>query len=126
MAATLPSEDFSQRLRDLRDNPGALKAESTIHTHDFYGNTASWIIQTFRVDGQTWAFVQRNDGRGFGLREVFPPEIMAALLGHEARLIARGRKRAARQAVETKRAKGLQVGNVAALAKALKNRKRRG
>lgn len=116
----LPTDHFSICLRQLSERPDALKAESTIHTRDFYGNTASWIVRTFRADGQVWTFLQRSGAAGDNLREVLTPEVTAAIASQLSRLITRTRKIAARKAVATKRVAGTPIGNVEALRRARK------
>lgn len=112
----LPRDVFSVTLRGMCDNPGALHAESTVHTQDFYGNTESWIVQTFRVDGKETTFLQRNAADG-NFRLVIPPEVTNAIAAQRDRITGRSRRRGARQALETKKAKGLPIGNAAALRK---------
>ena len=112
---TLPRDDFSTRLRELHDNPGAVRAESVVHIHDPYGRLVTWNITTFRPDdGTTTAFLQRTAADG-AIRVVLPPVVMAKLIGQQARTTAVRRRRGARQAVETKRAAGQQIGNPEAL-----------
>lgn len=111
---TIPTDLFSRRRREMEDNPGALGAASTINVRDFYGNLETWNIETFRVEGAETGFLQRNDSSG-GVRLLLPPEVMAALRRQQAGIDSRSRKRGARQAVETKRAKGIRIGNPAAL-----------
>lgn len=122
----LPTDHFSTVLRSLQDNPGALQAESTIHTRDFYGNTASWILRSFRVDGQVWQFVQRSGAVGDNLREVFPPEVTAAMLRQQSALVSKSRTRAAQRALETRRERGDTIGNPEALRRARARRARKG
>lgn len=114
---TLPRDPFSVRRRDIINNPGALGAMSTIQLPDDYGNLDTWVVETYRVDGAETAFVQRNNAEG-GIRVMLPPQVMAALRRHQATIDSRSRRRGARQALATKRAKGIPVGNAAALRKA--------
>lgn len=116
---TLPRDEFSRRLRDLTANPGALAASSRVDIRDFYGRSETWNIDTFKVNGVRVAFLQRGAADGF-IRLVLPEEVMGALDRQGDSLTARTRSRGARQAVDTKRAKGQQVGNAAALRKARK------
>lgn len=120
---TLPRDVFSQRLRELTDNPGALKASSRVDLADFYGRSETWNVDTFRVNGRRIAFLQRGAADGF-IRIVLPEEVMAALDRQGGSLTGRSRSRGARQAVDTKRAAGQRVGNPDALRKARRGKKR--
>jgi hypothetical protein len=103
----LPTDNFSRRLRELQDNPGAMGSGSTIHARDFYGNLETWVVETYRTeDGRETVFAQRNAADG-ALRLVIPPEVAAALSRHRDQLVTRTRKRAARRGLETKRARGI-------------------
>lgn len=100
----------------MKDNPGALGSGSTIHSTDFYGNTETWVVETFRTeDGREVGFLQRNGPEG-GTRWVLPAEVMAALSRHRDQLVSRSRKRAARRGLETRKLRGQVIGNPAALA----------
>lgn len=103
---TLPTDQFSRRLRELTSNPGAVRASSTVTTTDFYGNTESWIVDTFRVDGHEEVFLQRIKADGSD-RLVLPAEVTAAMQRHRDRAITVGRRRAARQGLATKRDRGI-------------------
>jgi hypothetical protein len=114
---TLPRDEFTVRLRELRDNPGAVSTQSRIDIADFYGQHETWTVDTFRHDGIETAFVQRMSAEG-GLRLLVPPQVMAALVrGHET-LTGKNRARGARRAVETRIARGDVLGNPDALRKA--------
>lgn len=116
---TLPRDDFSTRLRGLMDNPGTLRAASTVQLSDFYGNAETWAIETFRVGGDATAFVQRIAVNN-SLRLVLPPEIMATLARQADTLVGKSRRRGARQAIATRIARGDSVGNPDALRKVRK------
>lgn len=101
----LPTDLFSRTLRSTKDNPGAFGSESTIHAQDFYGNTDTWVVQTFRLeDGKELVFLQRNGADG-GQRHVLPAEVCAALSRHRDQLLARSRRRAARKGAATRELK---------------------
>lgn len=122
MSELVPTDQFSRRMRELTDNPGVIKAESTVHVHDFYGNLETWHVATFRRDAHEEAFLQRSSASE-PLRLYLPADVMAAIVRQRERSIARTRRRGARQALETKREKGIPVGNAAALVKARAARK---
>jgi hypothetical protein len=113
----LPVDAFSRRLRELSDNPGAVRASSTINRADFYGRNETWILDTFRVEGAEVVFLQRVDVDG-AIRLVLPEEVTAALTRQRDRAVTGVRRRSARQSVATKRAAGQTVGNPVALRKA--------
>lgn len=111
---TLPRDPFSTALRSVHGNPGAMGAGSTVHVRDWLGNSESWIVETWRIDGGELVFLQRSSADE-PLRIVLPIEVTAALVGQRDRVIARARKRAARQAVATRRERGDTLGNPEAL-----------
>lgn len=115
----LPADHFSRRRRELADNPGAVHTTGAVTRTDVYGNVEDWLLETFRADGVETVFMRVNDRDG-GRRVMLPPEVAALLYRQREQLVAKGRRRAARKAVETKRAKGIKVGNVEALRKARK------
>lgn len=119
----LPRDEFSSRLRELGNHPGAVKASSRVDLVDDYGNLTTWTIDSFAHGGDVTAFVQRMAPDG-ALRLVLPPKVLAAIQRQRTSQTAQARRRGARQAVETKRATGQQVGNPDALRKARKAGKR--
>jgi hypothetical protein len=123
MADTIPTDLFSKRRRELADDPGARRAGSTIQVQDFYGNHEAWIVETFRQDGKETVFLIVS-GAEDGRRIMLPPAVTEKIYGQRETLVAASRRAGARQAVETKRAKGKPIGNPAALAKARKARRR--
>jgi hypothetical protein len=106
----------------IHGNPGAIGSGSTIHLRDMLGQSVSWIVETYRIDGGELVFLQKN-GAGGGERFVLPREITAALARQRDQVITKARKRAAKQAVETRRERGDRLGNPEALRKARKARK---
>lgn len=105
--SVLPRDEFSTRLRELTANPGAIRASSTITITDDYGNTATWILDSFRSDGKDELLVQRIDAGERAIRLVFPPRVMAAINAQRDRANTKIRKRAAVKALETKRDRGI-------------------
>lgn len=113
----LPRDEFSVRLRELSDNPGAVRVASRIDVADFYGRLQTWTIDTFRANGLETAFVQRMSAED-PLRLLIPPAVMSAISrGHDT-LTGKTRSRGARQAVATRIARGDVLGNPEALRKA--------
>ncbi len=123
-SGVLPTDDFSLQRRQLMDNPGAVRSSSRLDTADFYGRSQTWVIDTFKADGQAVALVQRM-GAEEPLRLVLPAAVMAALARQGETLTRQTRRRGARQAVATRIARGDTLGNPDALRKARRARKKR-
>lgn len=122
MDSPIPTDVFSRALRQANDNPGALKASSTIEAADFYGNTETWVVTTFRIEaGREVVFLQRNSAEG-GLRLVIPTEVVAALASQRERVQAAGRRRHGHKLVALRKQRGDTLGNPAALAAARRKR----
>lgn len=120
----LPRDEFTVRLRELTDNPGAVRSSSRIDIADFYGNAETWTVDTFREStGVETAFVQRMSMSN-PLRLMLPPQVMAALTRQQGTLTRHARRRGARQAVAMRRARGDVLGNPDALRKARRGRKK--
>lgn len=102
----LAQDVYSQTLTRLLDNPEAATTKgSTINVTTLLGHSQTWVVRTIRIAGQDTAFVQRVDSDG-GMRLVLPPEVVLAIARQRDSLVTQTRKRAARKAVETRRAKG--------------------
>src|SRR5574341_448454 len=115
---TLPRDEFTVRLRELTDNPGAVRSSSRIDIADFYGNAETWTVDTFREStGVQTSFVQRMSMAN-PLRLMLPPAVMAALTRQQGALTTKRRRQGARQAVATRIARGDSLGNPEALRKA--------
>jgi hypothetical protein len=106
---TLPQDEYSVVLRQLRANPALVEKESLIERQDFYGNTESWVLRTLRVDGEETIFLQRNTAEG-GTRIVLPPDVVAAITRQHDGINDAMRKRGARKAAATRKALGLTPG----------------
>jgi hypothetical protein len=120
----LPADEFSQTRRRLVDSPDALHATTTIHTADFYGNHASWIVDTFRTsDGET-VLIQRL-AADRPTRLVIPPDVMAHLLRHHDRVAVLAKRRHGHTLIALRKERGDVLGNPDALAKARRARKAR-
>jgi len=121
---TLPRDAFSTALRTLTANPGAVRTSSKVDLVDLYGNSETWIVDTFRVEGGETVLLQRIDGNG-GLRLVLPPAVTEALTRQRDRATTVNRKRGARRAMETRIARGDTIGNPEALLKARRARRKK-
>ena len=112
--AQLPRDEFTVARRTMQNHPGAFGCGSTVYVTDDYGNLVTWVIETFRADGKDVVLLQRSAADG-GQRIVLPPQVAATLANHRDRCVTQSRRRAARQALDTKREKGIAVGNLAGL-----------
>lgn len=121
---TLARDEFTARRRELDGHPEAVAASSRIDVVDPYGNVAKWVIDLYRLEGAVTAFVQRGAGDGSYIRLVIPPDVTAAITRHQAGLVAKHRRKVAKRIVADRRARGEQIGNPDALARARRSRKR--
>jgi len=123
-ADTLPTDHFSVSFHKLTHNPGCIRASSKIDLVDPLGNTESWIVDTFRVEGGAeTVLLQRISATG-SLRLVLPPKVTAVLAQQRDRATTQNRKRGAQRAVATRIARGDTLGNPSALLAARKARRR--
>lgn len=102
--STLPHDEFSRTLSRLLDNPAALSSASTIDARTMLGHSETWVIRTVRVEGEETLFLQQINAEG-GRRFVLPPPVAAALTRQRDQVLTLARRRAARTAVATRRAK---------------------
>lgn len=119
----LSRDEFTARRRALDNNPEAVASQARIDVVDDYGNLVTWVLDLYRVEGQVTAFVQRGASEGYN-RFVIPPQVTAAIARHQQGLVTKHRRKVARRVVEDKRARGEQIGNPEALARARKSRRR--
>jgi hypothetical protein len=117
----IPTDTFSRSLRAARDSQAVIKAESTVHSFDFYGNTETWVIETFRVDDGRGpcesVFLQRTSADG-GMRLMLPPDVTRALARHRDQVSAAARRRQGHTLIALRRQRGDTLGNPEALKKA--------
>lgn len=121
----IPRDEFSTQRRRLEGHPEADKTSSRLDVADDYGNVVTWVLDTYKVEGQLIALVQRISADG-SVRMVLPPEVTGAFTRQHSNLATKTRKRIARRIVADKRATGQKLGNPAALALARKARKTKG
>lgn len=117
----VPRDEFSVTMRALANNPGAVRKQSIVEQSDFYGNLVSWIVTSFRVDGEDTTLIQRQTSERSD-RLVLPPVVMAAINRQRDGAVSVNRRRGARTAAATREAKGIKP-NVEALHAARKRRK---
>jgi len=101
----LPDDVYSKTLSRLLDNPAGVKTKgSTIDLVTLLGHSETWVVQTIRIDQHETVFVQRINVEG-GMRLVLPPAVTAAIARQRDAIGSVIRRRGARQAVATKRAR---------------------
>lgn len=126
--SVIPTDTFSRALRSARDSQAAIKAESTVHAHDFYGNTETWVIETFRVDDGRGpceqVFLQRTSADG-GMRLMLPSDVTRALARHRDQVSSAARRRHGHSLVALRKQRGDKLGNPEALRKARTRRSSR-
>lgn len=101
-------DEFDRTVRSLTGLPDTVQAgPSTIVTISPLINLAqTWIVQTYRQrERGDIILLQRIDGSG-GQRFVVPPDVARAIAAQYDSLSKKNRKRGARQAYETRIAKG--------------------
>src|SRR5262245_30368372 len=113
----IPRDEFSVRLRELTDNPGAVRSSSRVDVIDFYGRNETWNIDTVCVEGSATVFLQKQTAEG-SFRLMLPPKVTDAMNRQGGSITRANRKRGARQAVATRIARGDTLGNPDALKKA--------
>lgn len=102
---TLPEDVYSQTWARLIDNPAAITAKgTTIDLTTMLGHTETWVIRTIRVGLSETIFLQRVNAEG-GTRFLLPAAVASAINRQREAIAAVARKRAARQAAATRKAK---------------------
>lgn len=114
----IPTDTFSRALRAARDSQAAIRAESTVHSSDFYGNSETWVIETFRVDDGRGpceqVFLQRTSAEG-GMRFMLPPDVTRALARHRDQTAATAKRRHGHNLIALRKQRGDKLGNPEAL-----------
>jgi hypothetical protein len=103
---TIPRDEFSTEMRKLSSNPGAVRKQSIVEDVDFYGNVVTWVLTTFRADGEDTLLLQRQTADGSN-RLVLPPSVTAVIARQRDGAVAVNRRRGARAAAATREAKGI-------------------
>jgi hypothetical protein len=118
-----PSVDLFDRIFGSLDGlPGVLfTGQSTVQsTTPLLGNVELHIVQTVRHPDLGDTVFLQVIAAGQSLRLVIPPKVAATIARQRDQLTKRTRRKGARQAVATKRERGIAVGNPEALRKARK------
>lgn len=106
-------DDFDRMMRQLDGLPDTVRTKPSTHdVQTFIGLAQSWIVTTFRRsernnEGQViktgdTIFVRFVDANG-GHRFIIPPEVADAIARQRDSLTTKNRRKAARQAVETRK-----------------------
>jgi hypothetical protein len=119
----IPQDAFSRERRRALDNPGACRASSTIDATDFYGNTETWIVETFRVDGADLVFLQRSSAAE-PIRLHLPADITRALARHRDVVAGQAQRAAGHRLIALRKQRGDRLGNPEALKKARRAKKK--
>jgi len=107
--STALGDEFDRIIRSLTDLPDVVKtAPRTIIDVSFMLNLAqTFVVQTYRHrDKGDYILVQHIGRSGEGFRLILPPKVAATIARQRDALTAKNRKKAAQQAVETRRAGG--------------------
>lgn len=102
---SLPKDEYSRTLSRLLNNPTAIQSTATIDSLNDLGHSETWIVKTVRVEANEFLFIQHINADG-GQRFVLPAVVAAALVRQRDQLQTVVRKRGARKAAETRKAKG--------------------
>jgi len=104
----LPTDEYSQTLRRVLDNPSSIHTRpTTIQAVTFLGQSETWIVQTVRADNRDTVFVQHVAAEG-SERLVLPPSVTGAIARQRDALAGVLRRKAARQAAETRKQRGIE------------------
>lgn len=122
---TAPTTDeYDRLLSQLHGLPDVQHAgpRNVQHVPFLHGPTETFIVTTYRTEDGDHVFLQYiSSAKSFRL--VLPPKVTAAIATQRDAIGTKNRRAGAKRAVETKREKGLPVGNPEALAKARKTRR---
>lgn len=111
----LPTDTFDLALKQLDGLPGTTRTRpSIVKSTDFYGNAATFIVETVRARDETseettpafTTFVQRIDAGG-SFRLVIPPEVTKTIDSQRTALADKARRKSAQQGAATRKAKGI-------------------
>jgi len=108
----LMPEYYDRRLSDFTAMPEIGKTKLTpirVTPPLAVGGSQLYTIQTFRTDKGETLFLEHS-AQGQVSRLVIPPEVTRVIYRQRESLIAQARKRAARQAADTREAKGIVPG----------------
>lgn len=103
---TLPRDEFSIAVRKLAGDDGAVRKQSIVELADDYGNLTTWIVTSYRHDGQDTILLQRQTPTASD-RLVLPPAVTAAIARQRDGAVKVNRRKGAAAAVATRRAKGI-------------------
>jgi len=112
MDTTHAPDYYDRRLSDFQAMPEIGKTKLTpvrVTPPLSVGGSHVYTIQTFRTEkGETLFLELTKDGAAYRL--VIPPEVMRVIYRQRESLVAQARRRAARQAAETREERGIKPG----------------
>lgn len=103
----LPRDDYSRRLRNLKNHPEAVEKNTRIERLDFYGNVETWNVKTVNHDGASTVFLEKGAADNTGGRWLLPPEVVAAIYRHRDGVSEVRITRGAKKAAATRKAAGI-------------------
>lgn len=116
MADQQPSDFFDRVMGTLTMRNDVVKTDVSVkRVTDFYGNTRTYNVQTFRVEGErdgkrvapasTFVFIEESSAEGFR-RNVLLPAVADIVARQRETVTTKMRRRGAAKAKETRQAKG--------------------
>ena len=129
-SGNMPNQ-FDRMLGEFDGLPNSLKTDERVIRalpHFGIGGSTTYLLSTIRRPDekdrmQDWIFMQVVRAGEPVIQLVLPPAVTNAIASQRDALTSRSRRSGARRAVETKRERGIPVGNAAALRKANRARK---
>lgn len=102
------ADRFNDSLRRVSADPGIFRSRTTVSdTPPLLPDAReTYVIESVKVDGGTYIFLEVIDAQGQAHRLVLPPKAVAAIYRQRDSLVTKSRKRGARKAYETQVAKG--------------------
>jgi hypothetical protein len=104
--STLPRDEFSEALRKAQGHPEVVSSRSVVDLTDLLGNHVTWVVRTFRKDGQRTVLLEKMSADD-PQRLVLPPAVVAAIGRQEETAVTHVRRRAARKAAATREVLGI-------------------
>lgn len=110
----LPTNEYDRLMGQYSGLPGVAKTSPSVVRHvEFTGQTATWIVTTFRHAEQdvpeTRVFLEHVDETG-ARRFVLPPKVVATILKQYDALVTKSRRAGAKKAAETRKERGIEPG----------------
>ena len=104
--STLPTDLFDRTLAGLSGLPDGAETQPTlVQSQDFYGNVASFMVQTVRHDGGNSVFITQVNAEG-SARYILPPKVVTTILRQQDAITHMLRRRHGKRLAETARIEG--------------------